>query len=153
MVIGHAVGLTLIFASWLFRDYNPGPIRPAWLLLVLAGITLLFAARYSFCIQTSNGDDEWDELDDMEYDSLYDETSLFDFYEDEESENYSQWLTEKLESRREEQEERIERREDEQADEILEKLHRNGIGSISDEEKSLLHRVSARIRRRRQSGV
>ncbi len=150
MVIGHAVALAMIFASWIFSDTRMGPFRPSWLLIV-SGITLLFAARYSFYMQTATSE-EWDEVDEMEYDSLYDENSFFDF-PDEEAETYSQWLTEKLENRREEQQSRIEENEDVRADEILKKLHSEGIGSITEEEKSLLNRVSARLRKQREQGV
>ncbi|MEM9411453.1 MAG: DUF6576 domain-containing protein, partial [Planctomycetota bacterium] len=46
-----------------------------------------------------------------------------------------------------------ERQEAKVADEILTKLHKDGIESLSDEEKAILNRVSARIRRRREEGV
>ena len=95
-------------------------------------------------------EDHWDEADEVEYDALYGDSNFFDFADEEHT--YSQWLTEKQEEREREERE-IETREAKVADEILKKLHRDGIESLSEEEKGILNRVSARIRRRRQQGV
>ena len=46
-----------------------------------------------------------------------------------------------------------EEEEDRQADEILKKLHNGGLASLSDDERNILNRVSARLRRQRQQGV
>jgi hypothetical protein len=48
---------------------------------------------------------------------------------------------------------RAEEEEDRRADEILRKLHDGGISSLTNEERTILDRVSARIRRNRQQGV
>ncbi len=148
MVIGHAVGLTLIGLGWVLRDYDTGPIRPAWLLLLMSGIGIVFSARFSFYTETVNTDDEWDHLDELEYESLYDENSFYEFPEDE-NDGHSQWLSEKQQARKRE-EERREREEDHRADVILERVHNDGIGTLTEEEKLLLQRVSARLRQRRE---
>ncbi len=154
MVMGHAVAFTMIGLSWLVRDYSPGPIQPAWLLMLLGGIVLLFAARYSYGEETKITDADWDDAADMDYDSFYDDASFFDFPSESEHENsaYSQWLQEKKESRLQD-ELRAEEEEDRRADEILRKLHDGGLSSLTKEERSILDRVSARIRRNRQQGV
>ncbi len=74
------------------------------------------------------------------------------FRADHENTAYSQWLTEKQQTRLEE-ELRREEEEDRLADEILKKLHGDGLASLSDEERNILNRVSARLRRQRQQGV
>lgn len=148
-VIGHAVAFTLLGFAWLSRNFTDGPIQPVWLILFSAGVTLLFSARYSFYVETAHADEDWDGLDDdLGYESLYEESSFFEFPEDENS-GYSQWLAEKQEARKRE-EARIEREEDLRADEILKRLHSDGIESISDEDKQILNRVSARLRRKNQ---
>ena len=151
MVIGYAVGLTLIGLAWFASGLVQSPIRPVWLFFVLAGITLIFSAKVSYWKQVSEMDDPWDELDDLDYESVYSDSSLFDFSEDENS-SYSQWLMEKHEERDRHEREQEDREKD-MADEILKKLHRDGIESLDEDEKAILHRVSARIRRRRQSEV
>ena len=78
--------------------------------------------------------------------------SFFALSANEDNSAYSQWLSEKQEARRED-EFKKEQEEDKRADQILEKLHNGGIASLHDEEKLILDRVSARIRRRRQQGV
>ena len=87
-------------------------------------------------------------MEELEYESRYDEPSFFDFPEDE-NDGYSQWLAEKQEARRRE-ETRIEQQEDRLADKILQRLHEEGIESISEEDRQLLNRVSMRLRRQRR---
>ena len=79
-------------------------------------------------------------------------SSIFDFSDETENSAYSQWLTEKRDERREDQQQ-VEAEEDRHADEILKKLHGGSLSSLTEEERSILDRVSARIRRRRQQGV
>ncbi len=141
MVIGHAVAFTMIGFAWLFRNIDAGPIRPVWLILLVSGITLLFSTRYAFYCATAHADEDWDNLDDLSYESLYGEASFFEFPEDQSS-GYSQWLSEKQEARKRE-EARIEKEEDRRADEILKRLHLGGIDSISEEDRQILNRVSA----------
>lgn len=152
MVMGHAVAFTLIGLSWLVRDYNSGPIQPAWLIMLVGGITLLFAARLSFHNETQISDSEWDDMADADYESIFEENPLFDFPTDHENTAYSQWLTEKQQTRLQEELQR-EEEEDRLADEILKKLHGDGLSSLSEEERNILNRVSARLRRQRQQGV
>ena len=152
-LIANLAAFFIIGLAWLCRDYDAGPIQPTWMVLLLFGITLIFAARHSLHAETQVVDSDWDEMEDMDYDSLYNETSFFDF-SNEETDNtaYSQWLNEKQEARRED-ETLKEQEEDRRADEILQKLHGDGIKSLTEEEKLILDRVSERIRRRREQGV
>lgn len=150
-LIGNSVAFGLIGIAWLCRSYDGGSVHPAWLVMLLCGITLFFSAAYSMHLETQQ-DPNWDDFDDMEYGSLYDETSFFDFTEDNENVSYSQWLQEKQDARRA-HELHAEEEEDRLADDILKKLHTHGITSLTPDERSLLDRVSIRIRRRREQGV
>lgn len=152
LVIGQATGLTMIGCGWFLSDYNDGPVQPVWFLFLAGGLTLLFSARYYYDQQIANSEDhQWVEDDDLDFDAMYGDLSEFDFPEDDQT-HYSQWLLEKQEQREREEREQ-EAREAKVADDILKKLHRQGIDSLTDEEKGVLNRVSARIRRRRQQGV
>ncbi len=152
LVIGQATGLTLIGCGWFLSGYDEGPVRPIWFLFATGGIAMLFSARFDYFRQLTLMDEQWDDDEDPNYDAIYGDASFFDFPDDEQD-NYSQWLVEKQEER-ERMEREHEDREAKVADEILKKLHKDGIESLSDEEKSILNRVSARIRsRRRQQGV
>ncbi len=152
-LIGNLSAFSIIGLAWLCREYDSGPIQPTWMILLIFGIVLIFAARHSLHVETQVVNTDWDEMEDMEYESLYNETSFFDFSnEDNDNTAYSQWLNEKQEARRED-ELRKEKEEDRRADEILQKLHGDGIKSLTEEEKSILDRVSERIRRQRQQGV
>jgi Zn-dependent protease len=151
-LIGTAVAIAFIGTAWFVRDIQVGPVHPMWLLFLLMGITLLFSSNYSLHIETREDDSDWEDVEDMDYDSIYSESSFFDFSNETENTAYSQWLQEKQEARRE-IEMRKEKEEDRRADEILKKLHRSGISCLTEDERLILDRVSARIRRRRQTGV
>jgi hypothetical protein len=152
MAMGHGLAFTMLGMAWLLRGYDGGSVQPAWFVLLVAGITLTFAARYSFARETAYVDPDWDELEGSEYDSMYEEHAFFHFDETEENGSYSQWLLEKQHAR-EAIEEELEADEEQQADEILEKLHDTGISELTDREKEILDRFSERLRKRRQSGV
>ncbi|MEL7500170.1 MAG: site-2 protease family protein [Planctomycetota bacterium] len=156
-LIGNMVAFAMIGFAFIVRHWEPGAIQPAWLFLLLGGITLLFTARYSLSQQTESLDEEWSDLDDLEFSaSLYESSSLYLDRPIDESDNiaYSQWLSEKQEARRQ-HELLAEREEDERADKILQKLHSNGgdLQCLSPEERLILDRFSERIRRRRQQSV
>lgn len=154
-VMGHAVAFACIFLAWVVSQYpvdSSLPIQPTWLLFLMFGITLFFSAQFSLAQQTSVEETEWEDVEDMDYDSIYNDSSIFDFSDESENTSYSQWLNEKQEERREDQQ-RIEDEEDRQADEILKKLHGGSLSNLTEEERSILDRVSARIRKRRQQGV
>ena len=138
--------------AWLLRGYDGGEIQPAWFVLAIAGITLIFTARYSFAQETAYDDPGWDELENSEYDSMYEEGDFFHFGETDENGSYSQWLLEKQHAR-DAIEQEVEAHEEQLADEVLQKLHKNGITALTDDEKRVLDRFSERLRRRRQSGV
>ena len=151
MAIGHLIAVALIGVAWLlpYESYT-SVIQAPWAILVIAGIALIFASRYSCHVEILNSlpsdwDDEMNEID--EFDSIYGETdSPVDFTDDEQ---YSQWLNEKRAEREKLEQELIEE-EERRSDAILEKLHSQGIDSLTEDDKSLLSRVSARIRKRRQ---
>lgn len=154
MVMGHAVAFAVIGLALLIRDYNWGPIHWSWILLLLSGIVMIFSARFSFHEQTRIQQDEWKDQADSEFDSYYDENThpSFDYKDDRENLVYSQWLTEKRKERVQ-QELHSEEEDYRLADEILKRLHGDGLDSLSDGDRLILDRVSARIRRRRQQGV
>ena len=156
-LLGNLVAFGLIGLGYLVRHSELGRIRPAWLVMVLVGVTLLFAARYSLYNETEEYEEEWGELDELEYSaSLYEVGGLYADGPVDESSNfvYSQWLSEKQEARRQ-HELMVEQEEDERADLILEKLHQSGgdLECLSPEERHVLHRFSERIRKRRENCV
>jgi Zn-dependent protease len=152
MAIGHGLAFTMLGMAWLLRGYDGGEIQPAWFVLLIAGIGLIFTARYSFARETAYDDPDWDELENAEYDSMYEEGDFFHFRETDDDGSYSQWLLEKQHAR-DAVEQDMEADEERQADEILGKLHRSGITGLTKDEKRILDRFSERLRRRRQSGV
>lgn len=157
MLIGTAVGLTTIGFSFFVWDQGLGPSGSGWIFVLVGGILLLYLVRHAYHQQLMT-EDIWNQSvvsdegpnTDAEGDAVY---NHFDFTDDTENAIYSQWLKEKQEERLQ-QLAREEEEEDRKADKILAKLHDSGIISLTSEERELLDRVSARIRkRRRQQGV
>jgi Zn-dependent protease len=57
MAIGHGLAFTMLGMAWLLRGYDGGgAIQPGWFVLLIAGITLTFTARYSFARETAYDD-------------------------------------------------------------------------------------------------
>lgn len=160
MLIGHAVAFALIgtAAIWVFKHFEPGigVLRPGWLYLLVAGTVMFFAAKHSMIVETAESNGDWEKFQDYDFGSMYDTTMFHDFSEVSDIENvaYSQWLSEKQDERRQ-QELESEVEEDSLADTILEKLHLSGgdVSCLSDSERSVLHRFSERVRRRRSETV
>ncbi len=166
MVIGNASALGVIFFAWLMYGQDPGPIEPVWFIMLAAGISLYFAAGYSFNQETGELlEGQGIQGQDWDFDPLFLQESSFigmssshDFHDiapmamDElDSVTNSQWMLEKQHERAAEQQQR-ERYDADQADVILEKLHNGGgIASLSDDEREVLNRVSRRLRKQRES--
>lgn len=153
-VSGTAVALTMMGFAWLARDMQVGPVQPTWAVWLICGICLYFAARYSFFAETTPETEPWSDSQVALHnsDSWSGDMPSFFVFGDSEDPEYSKWLVEKQEERiRDELE--LEQQEIERADEILEKLHHEGIDSISSDERLVLQRVSERLRRKRKLDV
>ena len=161
MVLGNAVALGIVGLALFLFDFHHGPVQPMWFFVMSAGITLHFASRYSFEVESkkalaSHNAQQWD-FDKLGSDAAFggasdDYHSGLGDLNDEDMISQSQWMTEKQEAR---QRERLEQEylEDRKADEILEKLHISGMGieGLNAEEQAILNRVSDRLRRRRSA--
>lgn len=160
MLIGHAVAFALIGTAviWALKGFEPGIslLRPGWLYLLIAGTVLFFAARHSMRVETTEPNDEWSNFHDYDFGSMHGAAMFHDFSESGEFEGlaHSQWLSEKQQERRRYELE-LEMEEDSRADQLLEKLHQNGgdLDCLSEAERSVLHRFSERVRRRRSETV
>jgi Zn-dependent protease len=136
--IGVFAALGCLVASWfLGRTFDA-----AALVLMSVGIVTFFFSRLE--LLTALGADE--ELEDEEDFSA-------SFREDEEEPRrrpgpLRRWWQQR-QAVRDEQRREAEREEEERADEVLARLHSEGIESLSAEERALLERVSARYRRSR----
>jgi len=161
MVLGNGVAMGIVGLSLFLLDFNNGPVRPVWFFVMAAGITLYFAARYSFEVESKKAVESFSSQN-WDFDKLASDAAFYGV-----SDNYqanleepsgkdmisqSQWMTEKQEARQRELMEQ-EYLEDRKADEILEKLHVGGRGieGLNADERAILNRVSDRLRRRRSA--
>lgn len=143
--------LSLFAAAWFFRENNPNELIPTWFVLVMLGIIVFFSSKRQATLDgqhveqadlaraaasTANATHELD-ADYFDLEDHFDESSISD------------WLHQhKLV--REQSDYESEEEEDRRVDEILTKLHQTGMSSLSQPEKDLLQRVSARYRSRQR---
>ena len=138
-----AVGLLVV--AWLLRDQGADQPIPLWLSLVILAIFLYFGAK-----QEQERPRDYDSEDDLfGYDFSQGYTSLERSADAEEEQvgPVTRWRERRREARLQRQLE-VEREEDSRADEILARLHEKGMDSLTEEERLLLKRVSARYRQR-----
>jgi len=160
MLIGHTFAFALIGTGIILMipNYEPGIqiAGPSWMVLLVAGVTLFFSARYSMVVETTENEEPWDEFENQELGMMFDasESHELSLEADQDSFAYSQWLVEKREARRRYELE-VDLEEDVWADRVLEKLHSHGgdLDCLTAPERGVLDRFSARLRRRREQGV
>jgi Zn-dependent protease len=152
MAVAYMVAVALVVLAWFAKDYKDCPIQPVWAVLGTFGVLMMFASRVEYYRQTaavlSPGRSRSRDEEMIDFEPVYDEdTDDFDFDHDPD-ESISEWLRQKQEERHLVEIE-IEKEDELQADNILAKLYRSGPGSLSEEERTVLERVSDRYRRRR----
>jgi len=151
LACAQLVFLSLFVAAWFFRENNPNELIPTWFVLVMFGIIVFFSSKRQAALDgqhveqadlarttasTANANLEMD-ADYFDLEDQFDENSISD------------WLHQhKLV--REQSDYESEEEEDRRVDEILKKLHHTGMSSLSQPEKDLLQRVSARYRNRQR---
>ena len=162
IAVGIGTGVLFFAAAFFLRDYNVGLVQPVWLVLVGAGIILIFSARYSFHVQMEQREFariedevvEWTEQplfeDDASADTLVYEQQPPHFLSHPDKDVISQWL-EEHKSGSEQAERSVEQGEEKRVDTILEKLHHQGIDALTEDERSFLDRISKQYRRRREA--
>ena len=132
-------------AAWMLRNENDTTIAPTWFVLVLLGVFLFFSAAQ----HEGRGEDEDEDDELFGYDFSQGYTSL------ERSVDVAprrpgpvtRWLQRRRELKAQRQRE-IEADEERRVDEILARLHDQGIDSLSADDRGILDRVSARYRSR-----
>jgi Zn-dependent protease len=158
LAIGQLTAAVCFVLAWMTHKLNVGPLQPTWALLLTAGVTLMFCARYDYQRSLADAleDEDWldsesDEEDAFPSDS---DSAQFGFMVED---TYSQWLVEKQRARERGaqpfDESQLAEEDDRRSDHILRKLHDQGMESLTDEERSVLERVSERLRKQREQGV
>ncbi|QDU95459.1 site-2 protease family protein [Lignipirellula cremea] len=135
--------MALLIAAVLLRNAAIDGLTPLWFALLLLAIGMLFAAKQEL-LPT-----RWGRLE--KEPAGFDVAAGFPLPDEdpEETADYvSQWLQQKRELHDQEPEQDTELEEEQQVDEILARVHLNGMGSLSPDDKALLERVSARYRAR-----
>ena len=144
-----ALGLSIVAVFLLFSQRGSSTsIVPLWFPLLLLAIFVYFSAKQE---EDRALDSELDD-DVFGYDFSQGYTSL-ERSEDDDEETAGpvrRWLEQRREAHHERQRE-IEADEERRVDEILSRLHNHGMESLSEEDRSVLKRVSDRYRQRDSS--
>ena len=143
--LAKVTAFALVVIAILVRDQMTDGFVPLWFALVVLAIFLYFGAK-----QEEGPREEIDSEDELfGYDFSRGYTSLEQSSERQQAQPgpFARWLEERK-SAKLQREQEIEQEEERRADELLGRLHEKGMDSLSDEERSLLKRVSARYRER-----
>lgn len=148
-LIAKITAAGLLVAAFLCRNIK-AEILPIWFVLVLLAILLFFSAKQE---EDRRAEPE-DEDDLFGYDFSQGYTSLDRTAEKVRSRPgpFVRWL-EKRRTQRLQKQQQIEADEERRMDEILQRLHEHGKQSLSDDDRALLNRVSARLRNRRANPI
>jgi len=137
----------LLLLAWIVRDSTPGQLVPAWFPQVLLSIFLFFGAKH----ELERMDDELPldgDLGELDLRDPFPPTDYdFDGEFAEELDGLSDWLDDRREGEDQRRAE-LEAEEDRRVDEILARVHKQGMHSLTDEERLFLQRVSRRYRSR-----
>lgn len=157
--IGQLFALGMFFVAYFVRDWNDGPLRPAWLWPVMLGVVLFFSARQHYLRRLQETLPRREYQWQLQASKLHSfssaeqfqpqQVSLDDAWNDRENDDqWDRWMEENQASRSEAVQAR-EKTEDDLLDQILHKVGESGIASLTKDEQELLNRVSQRYRSRR----
>jgi len=141
--------IAMCAAAWMLGDVFQNALVPAWVALLLLAIFLFFSARQEAArLEEPDSDEEL-----FSYDFSQGYTSLERSLEPPKPRGPSllrRWLTRRAQIR-EKRRVMAEFEEERQVDSILARLHQEGMSGLTDKERALLERVSARYRNRQRS--
>jgi hypothetical protein len=142
------VAIGLAAAAAFFVDGTANERIPLWAPLVLLAIFLFFGAKQQLDRLATDGSEPADSIYDLTPDYLGLATEVRrETKPERRPSKIASWLARRREIKRRRQEIRL-AEEERQADEILARVHSEGLDSITADERSILERVSARYRDR-----
>ncbi len=145
--LAKGTALVLLIVAWFTRDPVSTAVVPVWFALVLLAILLFFSGHVEPERREKKAGEE-DELFGYDFSQGY--TSLersTEVIAEEKESPIGHWLEQRRLARQQREVEQ-EAEEDSRVDEILSRLHRYGMAGLSDDDRALLERVSARYRNR-----
>ncbi|HTU25014.1 MAG TPA: M50 family metallopeptidase [Pirellulales bacterium] len=147
---GKFAAALLCMMAWVSSEESPTSLLPAWVAFVLLAMVLYFTAKQEMSrLDEAELDDELFNYDFSQgYTSL--ERQLDRPRRDGGAGSFRRWMAHRHEARLRRQRQ-IEEEEERRVDEILVRLHEEGMTGLSPKDRALLDRVSARYRNRQGS--
>ncbi len=144
-LVAKIAAAALIVIAWMVREQPTSQSIPLWFALVILAIFLYFGAKQEE--ERATESEIEDELFGYDFSQGYTSLERSTEHRPDQTGPFARWLEQRRAAKRQRQLE-IEAEEERRADELLGRLHEKGMDSLSDEERLLLKRVSARYRQR-----
>ncbi len=145
--LAKVAALGLLILAWVSWNDQPHGAVPNWLAMVLLAIFLFFSAKQEEREPEQAVEPPMSEPSELS-EAFPDESEpISPFSAEEQEESFTDWLEQRRSAEQDRRRE-IEAEEERRVDEILALLHRHGMAALSEEDRSLLERVSARYRSR-----
>lgn len=154
MIVAGMTSIGLFILAWLSRESQVTTLIPMWLVLTLLGIIVFFGARRQTQLDLRDLEDLLENESNVYADKLMEaiENRAFDEFDEEREHDHqiSDWLSQQkfdddFDSGADESVDA-----EEQLDEILDRINHVGFDGLSEGEKLILMRASAKIRQEKQ---
>lgn len=156
MIVSMMTSIGLCVMAWVVRESQVGTLVPMWLVLILLAIVVFFGARRQTQLDLRDLEDLLDHESDVYGDKILNaiENRAYDEFDDDEEDDQeiSDWLYQhkyELEIEVESSEPTVE--DDDKLDEILARINDVGMEGLTEYERFILLRASAKFRERRHS--
>ena len=157
MIVSMMTSVGFCVMAWVVRDNEVVSLVPMWLVLILLAIVVFFGARRQTQLDLRDLEDLLDHNAAVYGEKIMDtiENRAFDEFDDEtDDREISDWLYQhKFEQESATGQDRgADDEEEDNLDEILAKINDVGIDGLTEYERFVLLRASAKFRERRQTG-
>lgn len=157
MIVAMMTSIGLCVVAWIVRDSEAVTLVPMWLVLILLAIVVFFGARRQTQLDLRDLEDLLEYENGVYGDKIMEsiENRAFDeFDDDEDDREISDWLHQhKLELEQEAAEEETADDDEEILDDILARINDVGLEGLTEYERFILLRASAKFRERRETDI
>ena len=157
MIVAMMTSIGLCIVAWFVKDNQVSSLVPMWLVLILLAIVVFFGARRQTQLDLRDLEDLLEYENGVYGDKILDaiENRAFDEFDDEEDDReISDWLAQhKYESEYESAEDEFVQDDEEKLDDILARINDVGLEGLTEYERFVLLRASAKFRERRQTDI
>lgn len=157
MIVAMMTSIGLCVVAWFVKDTQSVSLVPMWLVLILLAIVVFFGARRQTQLDLRDLEDLLEYENGVYGEKILDaiENRAFDEFDDEDDDReISDWLFQhKYEAEYESSDEELDEDEEDKLDEILARINHVGVEGLTEYERFILMRASAKFRERRETDI